>query len=126
MFFFSLSEMLKRPRGNYTDEQVARCAELSGSFGKEVDRLFSEAGLGNFCSPDHASSHSKRYREDVATFVKEFHRDGLFEYLPGRYHKGFKKFKYSRQIREPQTMAHLMMRLAEDMDDRLELRDKEE
>ena len=118
--------MLKRSRGNYTEKQIARCAQLSGTFGREMDRLFTEAGLGHFVTPNvHARSHN-RYAEDIATFVAEFQKDGLLEYIPGRHHKGFKNFEHKQTIRDPQRLAHHLMRLAENMDDRRDLRDTEE
>lgn len=97
----------------------------SRSFGKEVDRLFSEAGRGEYMSPTVCTNRNT-YGDDIATFAAEFHTDGLFEYLPGRHHKAYSNFTYMQGIWDPQKLAHRMMRLTEDRDDCLDLRDTEE
>ena len=44
---FSLTELLLRSHGRYTNGQIERCARMCGGFGKEFDRLFALAGLGS-------------------------------------------------------------------------------
>ncbi|XP_066264517.1 uncharacterized protein [Branchiostoma lanceolatum] len=109
-------EMLKHARGRYTDTQVARCAEMGGPFGQELDRIFTRAGLGSFITHTVTTSHDGRFQADIATFVEDFKEDGLFEYLPGRHHTGFEDFKYGTRLKHPQKMGSKMRQLAMEMD----------
>ncbi|XP_078141846.1 uncharacterized protein LOC144539769 [Centroberyx gerrardi] len=112
-----VKEMAHRSRGMYTDRQIQRCAETSGAFGKDLDRIFAVAGVGNSVSPQFSSgSAHKRIQADVAQFVSEYGKDGLFAFLPGRSHQGFDEFTYPRNIRDPQRMGELMKSFAKDMD----------
>ena len=36
---FQLTEMLKSSGGNITPKQVLRCAQLSGAFGRQLDKV---------------------------------------------------------------------------------------
>ena len=60
--------MLKHSRGRYTDEQVARCSQMGGAFGREIDRLFTLAGLGQFDSRD-LHKRPNWYEEDIRVFT---------------------------------------------------------
>ncbi|CAH1242413.1 Hypp6676 [Branchiostoma lanceolatum] len=108
-------EMLKHSRGQYTDKQVQRVSEMSGSFGRLLDRLFPQAGPGSM-TYGSTFSHDGRYAADIAKFVKEFKGDGLFEYLPGRSHGGFDNFHYKTGIQNVEKMGAKIRKLAQDMD----------
>ena len=47
MYYFAL-EILLRSRGQYTPQQLKRCAQMSGTFGKEIDNILSDSGIGHF------------------------------------------------------------------------------
>ena len=115
MTLLILSEMLKRSRGRYTPKQVERCAQLGGAFGKEIDRLFTNSGIGDFMTRD-TKVHKIPYEEDVQHFVREFQDDALLDYLPGREHKGFENFLYSTKILSPQTLGRKLHALSKTLD----------
>lgn len=113
---FLVSEMLKRSRGRYTDEQVMRCAKMSGAFGKEVDRLFSTAGLVEAVGTAHKTERSRKYISDISKFVKEYRKDALHDYLGGRCHQKFSNFKISNNIVNPRAMARQIVNLCKERD----------
>ena len=108
--------MLQRSAGQYTAKHINRCAQMSGPFGKEMERLMKASELGHYSSNTRPSSLSKRVVEDVATFVEEFEKDGLFDHCPGRSHHGFEKFIYKKNIEEPIEMGKQLQRYAVDID----------
>lgn len=102
----------------YTDKQIDRCAQMTGSFGKELDRLFQASGIGKSATHHLASaSISKKHKADIAKFVREYKKDKLLAFIPGRIHKGFENFTYRQSIKDPQKMGRTMRSLAEQMDD---------
>ncbi|XP_035687479.1 uncharacterized protein LOC118423433 [Branchiostoma floridae] len=109
-------DMLKHSRGQYTDTQVQRCAEMSGPFGRELDRVFTAAGLGSYITHASTFSHDGRYQADIDRFVSDFKGDGLFAYLPGRQHTGFEDYTYNSRIRQPEKMGGKLRQLAKEMD----------
>ena len=40
--------MLRNGNGRYTPEHVSRCADVSGAFGGQLDKLFTIAGKWNY------------------------------------------------------------------------------
>ncbi|KAJ8280863.1 hypothetical protein GJAV_G00060100 [Gymnothorax javanicus] len=70
-------ESLKNSRGNSTDAQVDRSAQMPGSLRKEIDRLHLTQWLSS------SSTHKKRVAYDIAKFMVEYKNDGLFSYTPG-------------------------------------------
>ena len=100
--------MLRRSKGQYTAKQINRCAQMSGPFGKEMERIMTSSQLGHYSTNPRHSSLSRRVVEDVATFVAEFTNDGLFDCRPGRSHHGFEDFAYEAKIEEPIKMGGKM------------------
>ena len=88
---------------------------MSGAFGRELDRLLTEASIGDLVG---AKSFPKlgRYKDDVADFVKEFKRGGLMEYLPGRHHIYFKDFSLQTYVKSPEKLGQKFRKYAENMD----------
>ena len=97
--------MLKRSRGRYTDEQVIRCAKMSGAFGKQIDRLFTSTGLADVATPGRHTGRSEKYKQDIAKFVQEYKQDALHDYLPVREHQGFKSFQATYRVRNARAMG---------------------
>ena len=91
LLLFSLRNSQVDP-GRYTAEQVARCAEMSGPFGKAFEQLFLSSGIGQFASSH--SNNSPCIKSDIVTFVEEYREDALFSFIPGRHHKGYDTFTY--------------------------------
>ena len=112
-----VTEMMKRARGKSTDQEVERCAKIGGTFGKDLDKLVTNAGKVSFeetWSSRH--SHKKRQVQDIKAFVKEYRSDNLFAAVPGRYHAGLKKFRYENTIEEPIKFGRKLRKLSQDMD----------
>ena len=102
MFYFGISYATWVRRRIYP-KQVQRCAQMSGAFGKEVDGLLTEGGLGD---PVHRESSAKKqvYGKDV-DFLREFWKDALCEYQPGRQHKCFENYRWSTDIKSPDVLG---------------------
>lgn len=109
--------MMKRSHGKYTDKEVQRCAKMGGDFGKDLDKLLTNAGVVSFeDSRSSRDSHKKRQVLDIKAFVKEYQSDDLFSNVPGRFHEGLNNFRYKNTVEKPVNMGRKMRRLAEDMD----------
>ena len=113
--------MLKHSRGHYTDQQVARCAQMGGAFGRQVDRLFTLAGLGQYDSRD-VYKRPNWYKEDIRAFTEEYQEYALTDYLPGRQPAGFKDFVFDISIKSPRQLAQKVLQFSTDMDTRQALR----
>ena len=63
--------MLKKSGGRYTATQVARCAQMSGAFGKEMQRILCASGIGqttykqNIRKPEEMGRHLKKLNEAI-------------------------------------------------------------
>ena len=80
-----LPDMAKRSNGVYTTTQLQRCAQMSGSFGKEVDRLFATAGFNTFqVESANRPKKCKKMEADLLTYVETYTQDNLFKYTEGR------------------------------------------
>ncbi|XP_038047575.1 uncharacterized protein LOC119721568 [Patiria miniata] len=108
-------DMLLRSRGRYTPKQVQRCAQMSGAFGKQIDRLITDGGLGDLVQGNGSKTRHAN-KKDVLDFVKEFQKDLLFVYHPGRYHRGFEEYAYSTGIKSPDLLGRKLRKTAEVMD----------
>ena len=111
----NISEMLKHSRGRYTDEQVSRCAQMGGAYGRHIDKLFTLAGLGQFDSRD-MKKQPNWYKEDIRVFTEEYQEHALLDYLPGRQPDGFRDFVFDRSIRMPRKLGEKLISLSLDMD----------
>ena len=118
---FCFPEMLKHSRGRYTEDQVARCAQMGGAFGQQIDRLFTLAGLGQFDTRE-VRARPNWYHEDIRTFCDEYQESALLDYLPGRQPEGFETFTFNRHIKQPWKMGQKLKTLSQKMDTRKEIR----
>ena len=100
--------------GSYTDEHVARCSQLGGSFGRDLEQmLLQNVGSdrqGFIPDCNHVSN------SDVRVFLNEYQTDRLWDYLPGRVHEGFADIKHEWKIRNPAAFAKKMSALSEKLD----------
>lgn len=104
-----ITEMLRRCRGQYTEKMVDRCSRMGGAFGKAFHEQFCQS-LGTGYESQHTRTDSK-FRADVPALVREFHADGLFDYVPLREHKGFPAFQHRPGLSdEVQLGKHLLAR----------------
>ena len=93
----SLSEMLKRSRGIYTERQVQRCAEMSGAYGKDVSRILAATTQHHENRPGQTKKATV-LAGDVLKFTKIYGGDGLLSYVPGRSHRGMDEVEQGRGI----------------------------
>ena len=107
--------MVKHCRGRYSDNEIMRCAQMSGSFGKHVDNIFAEAGLLKESASTRCHRH-RPYHMDIAKFVDEYRQHGLGDYCPPRHHRGFSGYEYMSGLKNPRAMALKMSKLSEDLD----------
>ncbi|KAL7381000.1 hypothetical protein ABVT39_026866 [Epinephelus coioides] len=117
-FLNDFSEMMKRSYGRYTDQETQRCAEMGEAFGKELDRVLTNAGVASLEQSWSIRDRSKKRQiADIRKFVREFNSDGLFDKVLGRFHDGLEKFSYSTKIKNPKRMGRKMRELALEIDD---------
>ena len=117
--------MLKRSRGRYTDEQVLRCAKMSGAFGKQIGRLFSATGLADVDLIGRHKPRSGRYQDDIANIVKEYRQDALHDYAPPRKHQSFKYFHTSSKVLNQRALGRKLNEECKKIDLWKRIRDRE-
>ena len=114
-FYIFVTEMLKHSGGNYTPQQVDRCAQMSGAFGKTLDKLVTISGLGEMAR--HYDGQVRRhYMDDIPRFLQEYTPYGLCSYVTNRFHDGFAGFRHSKTIREPASLGFKLNVLSSRLD----------
>ena len=122
VLFVLISEMLKRANGNYTEKQILRCTQMSGTFGRQLDRVFTKSGLGAM-ETRRDKVREKAFQKDLSLFVEECGRRNLCCYKPGRRaHKGFADIGVDAHITNPIAMGQKMVYLSTRMDNWRRLR----
>ena len=116
LFLTHISELLKRCHGRYTEKQTDRCSKITGSFGKDLDRLFNQNMFG--CDTLHnPRSKSPAYVADVHKFVDTYKSDAPFSYCPPREHSAFPQFVDTTcKIRHPGKLAQRLFAIGEELD----------
>ena len=107
---FVFPEKLKRSRGIYTDDQVARCCQLGGQFGRNLEAVLLQNISGGHLSSCTASHHINR--SDVQVFVEKYRNHGLWENIPGRAHPGFEKMKHDSKVKDCGRLAKRLNHLS--------------
>ena len=107
--------MLRSARGNYTEQTVLRCAQMSGAHGKHLDNLFTDAGLGKM-TPAHRKTQSGHYQKDLIKFVEEYSGDALCDYIPPRSHKSFRMFTNSINVNNSRQLGIKLKQLSKSLD----------
>ena len=77
---------------------------MGGAFGREIDRLFTLAGLGQFDSRD-LHTRPNWYEEDISVFTEEYKEYALLEYLPGRQPDGFRDYVFEPSVSSPKKLG---------------------
>ena len=109
--------MLKRSRGNLTHKQILRCAQMSGAFGRQLDRIVTTSCLGDMLTSVYTAPE-KPYVRDIPLVVEEYGRRKLCAYKPQRTpHRGFVGLTNSGKIYKPISMGKKIRDLAQRMDD---------
>ena len=115
--YIVIAESIKHCRGNYTTAQINRCAQMSGPFGKQVDRLIVDAGLmTETIASGTRSPKADPYRSDLHLLVEKYAGGGLFRFVPGRSHRSFPHARHACQIVNPQKLGVHLRTLAEERD----------
>ena len=110
----AFSEKLKKARGVYTDEQVARCSELGGQFGRHLEELFhSSVGSEHLAFQGDATHVDDN---DVQSFLSEFVEDKLWDNVPGRAHPGFETMRHGWKVKNCADFAKKMAALSQKLD----------
>ena len=112
--------MLKSSGGNMTPKQVLCCAQLSGAFGRQLDKVFTKSGLGEMDTRDCRQRMIRipAYKADLGRFVKEFAADDLCGYKPGRRNKVFRGFSKDRKFsRSAVKLGSHLKHLSKTLDD---------
>ena len=86
--------MLLYSGGNYIERQVNRCAQMSGAFGKTLDKVMTMSGLGQLARR-HDEPTCLHVQEDLPRFLQEYRPHNLCGYIPNRQHQGF---QYDRHV----------------------------
>jgi len=106
--------MLKRSRGQYTSQQVKRCAQIGGEFGKTIGKLVAESAGTHMISASQKTPG--KYNADIREFVESFRADGLFDVHPGRQHPSFEGFMARKVVKNPEKLGRRLAELSRDFD----------
>ena len=109
-----VSEKLRQARGVYSDDHVARCSQLGGQFGKNLEALFY----------DHVGTEQNKYTKDcshvsasdVNFFLTNYVNEELWEHIPGRQHHGFERVRHEWKIRNCDKLAKKLAYLSNRLD----------
>ncbi|XP_071490821.1 uncharacterized protein [Diadema antillarum] len=107
--------MVKSSGGSTTPQQLSRCAQMSGPFGKDLDALFTGAGIVDM----EDSTRGKRtdlYDADIRRFTEEYQADALLDYIPGREHSGFGAFEGRCMMQNPKKLGEKLQSLSVKLD----------
>ena len=107
--------MLKNARGNYTDREIGRCAQMSGPFGKQLDNMFTSAGIVDMRSHP-TKKRSNAYLADIKRFVQEYQAEALCDYIPGRNHDGFEEYQQTNRIKSPTALGRNLFAKSQHLD----------
>ena len=101
--------MLKRAKGNYTPKQILRCAQISGAFGRQLDRIFTRSGLGSM-DTKRDKVRDKAFQRDLPLFVEVYTGGHLCRYTQARRpHKGFTAIEVDPHITNSIGMGQKMV-----------------
>lgn len=104
---------MRKARGLYTDEHVARCSQLGGQFSKDLEKMFSE-NVGSdrldFIRDGNVDN------SDVKVFLENYGDDELWAFKPGRFHTGFKNIKHEWRIKNCAKFIGKLTSLGETLD----------
>ena len=107
--------MLKHSRGNYTPQQISRCAQMSGPYGKYLDQLISEVGITDTQAALNKKVQSA-YLNDIQRFIDEYQQHALCDYLPVRSHDHFEDYQQETRMNSPALMGQKLKELSVRMD----------
>ncbi|XP_030852129.1 uncharacterized protein LOC100893251 [Strongylocentrotus purpuratus] len=108
-------EMLLTSRGRFTEEQVKRCAEMSGPFGSSLDAMLTNANVVDM-GAKYQKQRRNVYEDDIVRFVEEYEQDALFDYLPGREHSAFQGFVHDGKVHDPKKLGKKLKQLSNNLD----------
>jgi hypothetical protein len=117
MFLFTtIAELLKRCHGRYTDKQTERCSKITGSFGKDLDRVFNQVMFG--LDREHTTrKKTSTYFRDINKFVTMYKADAPFSYCPPREHSAFSQFTdITSKIKHPGKLGQRLFAIGEEFD----------
>jgi hypothetical protein len=105
MFLFTtIAELLKRCHGRYTDKQTERCSKITGSFGKDLDRVFNQVMFG--LDREHTP------RKKTSTYFRDINK-----YCPPREHSAFSQFTdITSKIKHPGKLGQRLFAIGEEFD----------
>ena len=78
-------------------KQVLGCTQLSGAFGRQLDKVSTQSGLGDMVTRN-CRQQIPAYKADIARFVKEYVGNDLCWYKSDRVNKGFRGFRSARKM----------------------------
>ncbi|XP_006824574.1 uncharacterized protein LOC102801699 [Saccoglossus kowalevskii] len=105
---------LKNSHGQYTDLQIARCSQIVGNVGKDLDKIFAADIIDKFANTSKTSKGS--YKKDIDKFVKEYKADHLFDKVGQRYHTGFKGLRHEILIKKPTKLKARLQKYSHILD----------
>ena len=108
------AEKLKKSRGLYTEDQVQRCVQLGGQFGRAVDNLFSKRVGSENCFLQRTNRQVKC--SDVQAFCQRHNDKRLWDCVPGRVHNGFEKVRHEWRVKDPVKFARKLCELSHKLD----------
>ena len=108
------SDKIRRSNGVYTEDQVARCCQLGGQFGRHLDDLFLHSLCGDKPSYQRTKYHVNK--TDVASFVEQYQCHDLWKHVPGRAHAGFENIRHELKINDCAKFVKRIETLSERLD----------
>ena len=109
------TENLKHSRGRLTGKAVERSGQMVGQVIKGVDAIF----LGQMAEVSGYDDHFGKkwvWEKEVIKFVKEYQPDGLFDFNPGREHRGFPSFQWDITVSNPVKFKQRLIKYGKELD----------
>lgn len=110
---FILLENIKNARGRYTDKHLDRVSKTCGSFGKDLDQLFTGKMAETYMGKSKYEPVS--YRMQVLRFTQMYNREDFFNYVPGREHTSFPDFQLV-PLKKPGKMKARLKKYSRNLD----------
>ena len=73
---------------------------MVGQVSKGVDEVFMSE-MAEVTGHEYFSKKKWVWEKEVPAFVEEYYEDRLFDFIPGREHRGFSRFKWNMAIPNP-------------------------
>ena len=110
--FFSDNPGQRRGQHTQAENHIKRCSFLIGSVAQDVMKPF-DISWEHMINPEAFTYSSD---DDVAKFISEYHKDKLFDVIPGRNHPSFPQFWNVVHVEKPSQLAKHLLQCSNNLD----------